>query len=395
MASLYSINDFDIKVLSYQKEKDNKISSEIQIGPLKKNMGITLGNAIRRTLYINLEGVAITSVHLYNTNKDVDTLYALREDIFELALNLQGVILSSKSLPFQGTALIEKSGPGIITAADISLPIGIEVINPRHYIGCINKDCSITMSLEINSGTGYNNYTSNSTPSTKVNINNLFNDKFDSNLKNQNFDKPLKLEKAESLSVDSMKVDGIFTPIVLCNFNVELKPSPNQNGEKSLNNENFEYINLYITTNGSLSPHQAIVKSCKDLIDLLNIIKDVQINNFDELKTQENSNLSFFQPMNKDLTISENNTTNLTHKKTNSIENIDNTEFLNSPIEKLNLSKRVLNSLKRANYNTIGDLIYSSKERFKNIKNFGKKSMVELKNSLDQVIQNDSGSLEL
>ena len=60
MASLYSINDFDIKVLSYQKEKDNKISSEIQIGPLK-NMGITLGNAIRRTLYINLEGVAITS----------------------------------------------------------------------------------------------------------------------------------------------------------------------------------------------------------------------------------------------------------------------------------------------------------------------------------------------
>jgi len=72
MASLYSINDFDIKVLSYQKEKDNKISSEIQIGPLKKNMGITLGNAIRRTLYINLEGVAITSVHLYNTNKNVD-----------------------------------------------------------------------------------------------------------------------------------------------------------------------------------------------------------------------------------------------------------------------------------------------------------------------------------
>jgi len=61
----------------------------------------------------------------------------------------------------------------------------------------------------------------------------------------------------------------------------------------------------------------------------------------------------------------------------------------------LTLSKRVLNSLKRANYNTIGDLIYSSKERFKNIKNFGKKSMVELKNSLDQVIQNDNGSLEL
>ena len=55
MASLYSTNDFDIKVLSYQKEKDNKISSEIQIGPLKKNMGITLGSAIRRTLYINLE----------------------------------------------------------------------------------------------------------------------------------------------------------------------------------------------------------------------------------------------------------------------------------------------------------------------------------------------------
>ena len=204
-------------------------------------MGITLGNAIRRTLYINLEGVAITSVHLYNTNKNVDSLHALREDIFELALNLQGVILSSNKLPFQGTALIEKSGPGIITAADISLPAGIKVINSRHYIGCINQDCSITMSLDINSGTGYNNYTSTLIQPTKLNINNLFNDQFDSNLKNQDYDKPLKLEKAESLSVDSMKVDGIFTPIVLCNFNVELKP--NQNGEKSVNNENLEYIN--------------------------------------------------------------------------------------------------------------------------------------------------------
>ena len=395
MASLYSTNDFDIKVLSYQKEKDNKISSEIQIGPLKKNMGITLGNAIRRTLYINLEGVAITSVHLYNTNKDIDSLHALREDIFELALNLQGVILSSNKLPFQGTALIEKSGPGIITAADISLPVGIKVINPRHYIGCINADCSITMSLDINSGTGYNNYTSTLTQPTKLNINNLFIDQFDSNLKNQDYDKPLKLEKTESLSVDSMKVDGIFTPIVLCNFNVELKPIPNKNGEKSFNSENLEYINLYITTNGSLSPHQAIVQSCNDLIDVLKVIKDVQLNNFDELKNQTDSNFSGFSSISKDTIRSKKVSTTLTHKKTNSIENIDNTEFLNSPIEKLNLSKRVLNSLKRANYNTIGDLIYSSKERFKNIKNFGKKSMVELKNSLDQVIQNDNGSLEL
>ena len=393
MASLYSTNDFDIKVLSYQQEKDNKISSEIQIGPLKKNMGITLGNAIRRTLYINLEGVAITSVHLYNTNKNVDSLHALREDIFELALNLQGVILSSNKLPFQGTALIEKSGPGIITAADISLPAGIKVINSRHYIGCINQDCSITMSLDINSGTGYNNYTSTLIQPTKLNINNLFNDQFDSNLKNQDYDKPLKLEKAESLSVDSMKVDGIFTPIVLCNFNVELKP--NQTGEKSVNNENLEYINLYITTNGSLSPHQAIVKSCNDLIDLLKIIKDVQIDNFNELKNHDDSNFLNFSSISNDVVRSKKVTTTLTHKKTNSIENIDNTEFLNSPIEKLNLSKRVLNSLKRANYNTIGDLIYSSKERFKNIKNFGKKSMVELKNSLDQVIQKDNGSLEL
>ena len=79
------------------------------------------------------------------------------------------------------------------------------------------------MSLDINSGTGYNNYTSTLIQPTKLNINNLFNDQFDSNLKNQDYDKPLKLEKAESLSVDSMKVDGIFTPIVLCNFNVELK----------------------------------------------------------------------------------------------------------------------------------------------------------------------------
>jgi DNA-directed RNA polymerase subunit alpha len=393
MASLYSTNDFDIKVLSYQQEKDNKISSEIQIGPLKKNMGITLGNAIRRTLYINLEGVAITSVHLYNTNKNVDSLHALREDIFELALNLQGVILSSNKLPFQGTALIEKSGPGIITAADISLPAGIKVINSRHYIGCINQDCSITMSLDINSGTGYNNYTSTLIQPTKLNINNLFNDQFDSNLKNQDYDKPLKLEKAESLSVDSMKVDGIFTPIVLCNFNVELKP--NQTGEKLVNNENLEYINLYITTNGSLSPHQAIVKSCNDLIDLLKIIKDVQIDNFNELKNHDDSNFLNFSSTSNDVVRSKKVTTTLTHKKTNSIENIDNTEFLNSPIEKLNLSKRVLNSLKRANYNTIGDLIYSSKERFKNIKNFGKKSMVELKNSLDQVIQKDNGSLEL
>ena len=192
-----------------------------------------------------------------------------------------------------------------------------------------------------------------------------------------------------------MKVDGIFTPIVVCNFNVELKPVTDQNVENSTNSNHVEYINLYITTNGSLSPHQAIVKGCNDLIDVLGIIKEIQINSFKELKNQDGSSFSVISSMNANPTRSKNNLTNLNYETTNSTENIDNTQFLNSPIEKLNLSKRVLNSLKRANYNTIGDLIYSSKERFKNIKNFGKKSMVELKNSLDQVIQNGNNSFEL
>jgi DNA-directed RNA polymerase subunit alpha len=151
---------------------------------------------------------------------------------------------------------------------------------------------------------------------------------------------------------DFIEIDAIFMPVQKVDFKVE-NIYDNSNGTK-------ERLIIDIWTNGSISPEQAIFSGSNLIINLFKSLNEQKIK-----KEKEN----------------------LIEK--NHIKPID--PYTHIAIEELQLSVRPYNCLKRAQINTIGDLLNYSPEKLLELKNFGRKSADEvfatLKNKLGIVLK--------
>lgn len=153
-------------------------------------------------------------------------------------------------------------------------------------------------------------------------------------------------------SEDFLQMDTIFMPIQKVDFKIEsLYDSYNQLSE---------FLSIDIWTNGSLSPEESIYKASKLIVDL-------------------------FSSIVKNEFVDETNVKN----KTFTSQLVD--PYTNVAIEELQLSVRAYNCLKRAQINTIGDLLKYSPEKLQELKNFGRKSadevFVTLKNKLGIILK--------
>lgn len=144
-------------------------------------------------------------------------------------------------------------------------------------------------------------------------------------------------------SEDFLQIDAIFLPVQKVDFKIE--------NIYDTNNSIKERLFLDIWTNGSISADDAISEAAKFVINLFNSIiehKLIQELNDSEIKT------------------------------TTTVLN----PHINIAIEELQLSVRAYNCLKRAQINTIGDLLEYSPEKLQELKNFGRKSADEVFNTL-------------
>ena len=153
-------------------------------------------------------------------------------------------------------------------------------------------------------------------------------------------------------SEDFLQIDAIFMPIQKVDFKIE--------NVYDNSNAITERLILDIWTNGSISPEDAISSVSKFIIEIFNsIIENKFIQDIE--KSDNNSNLTPKNP------------------------------HINIAIEELQLSVRAYNCLKRAQINTIGDLLEYSPEKLQELKNFGRKSADEvfttLKNKLGIVLK--------
>ena len=156
------------------------------------------------------------------------------------------------------------------------------------------------------------------------------------------------LEKNESY----LQVDAIFMPVQKVDFKIE----------NIYDNSNTitERLFLDIWTNGSISPHQAFTFAAQITIDLFTLL----INS----KTIDTSN-----------------------KLESKAQSMNIEPYTNIAIEELQLSVRAYNCLKKAQINTVGDLLQYSPEKLQELKNFGRKSADEvfstLKNKLGIILK--------
>lgn len=141
------------------------------------------------------------------------------------------------------------------------------------------------------------------------------------------------------MSVDFMQIDAVFMPVRKVNYTVEATRSVS-GGEK-------DRLVLDVWTNGSLSPQEALSQASAILVDLFNPLKDIS-----------------FEPQGGEV-------------------EPDRPES-QVPIEELQLSVRAYNCLKRAQINSVADLLDYSQEDLLEIKNFGQKSAEEVVEALQQ-----------
>ena len=128
--------------------------SKIVLEPLEQGFGHTLGNALRRIILSSMPGTAVSEVKIDGVLHEYSTIEGVQEDVIDILLNLKD--LSVRLTEVEDAELsLSKSGSGTVTAADIELPNGVEIINPDHHIATLNDEGSINMTMRVTRGRGF------------------------------------------------------------------------------------------------------------------------------------------------------------------------------------------------------------------------------------------------
>jgi len=231
------------------------------VEPLETGQGITLGNAIRRTLLSDLTAYSITGVRINNLKHEFSVVEGLREDVLEVLLNLKEVIFKN-SFSFKKEknssklkAFLNVKGPIVVTAGMFQLPKNLlKIINPNQYICTIIDQSEFYLEIDIENGKGYR-------------------------LTEENRKKNLE-EKTSISRPSTLLVDALFMPVKKVNYKIKLIHDTQGNIKESLN--------LEIVTNGSLTPKRSLYEALKILMNLFYpLFLNFQFSSISSYLTQE------------------------------------------------------------------------------------------------------------
>lgn len=293
----------------------NSTYGRFVLQPLEEGYGTTIGNAFRRVLLASIPGCAISAVRIDGVLHEFQTIEGVTEDMAEIVLNLKEVRL--RQIDKKATRVgFTVTGPGDWTGKDIQNATNdFEILNPEHHIATLAEGVTLTVELRVGRGKGYVPSEENFQP-----------------------DQPL----------GTIAIDSIFTPILNVRYLVE----PTRVGQKT----DYEKLTLDITTDGSITPEEALATAAKILRDHIQLFL-----NFDAEETQ----------------IAE-------QEEAQEAEAGRVRRILLTPVDELELSVRSHNCLKAANIHTIADLVSRQENELLKFRNFGRKSLAELTAIIDQ-----------
>ncbi|WP_412031444.1 DNA-directed RNA polymerase subunit alpha [Metamycoplasma buccale] len=332
-----------IQKITYKEllaEKVNDFETTFVIEPLMRGYANTMGTVIRRTLLSSITSVAPFAIKINNVQHEFETLVGIEEDVINLIANIRKIKFSYTPELFSKDNLAKVSfksnKEGEVTASDITDTNGLVIVNRDQYICKIAKGSSLEFDLYLRTGRGYIDFEENK------NIIQEYGPKLES-----------KIKKGQFLAIDSD-----FSPVKQCAIHCEELNTSSKTIE--------ERLKIFVKTDGSLESKDAMLQAAQIIIAHFQII-----GNIDALST-----IALFDD-NK--------------------EKKEKAAKITLPIEKLNLTIRSLNALRRANYNTVEELLKLSEEELSNIKNLGKKSVQDIVDKLKEwkeIHQDDEVSSE-
>lgn len=219
----------DINKIKIKVEDLSDNYGKFIIEPLEKGYGVTLGNSLRRTLLSSMWGAAATAIRIEGITHEFDTIPGIKEDVIEIILNIKELVVKIFTDEPQILKLKTK-GKKIVTAADITPNINVEILNPDLKIATLNSNAKLDMEIVVEKGMGY-----------------LLAEK----------------NKKSDKSVDTIFIDSFFSPITKVRYDVETA---------SLSQfSNYDKLTLEIFTNKSILPDEALSKSANILIKYLKV----------------------------------------------------------------------------------------------------------------------------
>ena len=210
---------------------DNR--SRIVVEPLEPGFGYTLGNTLRRTLLSRIPGAAITSIQIEGVEHEFATIKGVVEDVVDIILNIKRIVIRMEGYDEQ-TLYLSAKGAGNVTAKDLKLPAGVEVVNPKAHIATLSASGRIEMEMTVAPGVGYRTSDGN---------------------------------KGASSTIGVIPVDSIFSPVRKVAYKVE----NTQVGQMT----NFDRLVLDIETNGAIEPSEAVSSAGKTLGELMGLFADI------------------------------------------------------------------------------------------------------------------------
>ncbi len=298
---------------------------EVVIEPLERGFGYTYGNSLRRVLLSSLTGAAVTSVRVEGVAHEFSTVKGVSEDVTDIILNLKGVVCRMHDQADEVEAPLIASGPGEITAKDIDLPSGVEILNPDIHIATLEQDTKLEMYITIGRGRGY---------------------------------RPAEDNKSDDQPIGVIPIDSIFSPVRRVAYTVE----PARVGQRT----DYDKLVLDIETNGAIEPQAALREASELLISQLAIFSDAD--RIAELRDAVPSVIEAGAGTAGAAAAAGG-------RPGNAMDDI--------LIEELELGVRSYNCLKRAGIQTVGDLVSKSEAELNAIPNFGKKSIDEVVETLE------------
>ncbi|QGS52347.1 DNA-directed RNA polymerase subunit alpha [Spiroplasma tabanidicola] len=297
------------------KEENNKNYGEFKVEPLERGFGITLGNAIRRTLLSSTPGAAVYAIKIAGAAHEFTSIEGIVENVSRIILNIKQLALRIDNNMFSLDEVVElsikTSAVGPVKAGDIELPTGVEVVNKDLVLCNIADGGVLDLTLFAKNSRGYRSFKDN---------------------------------KKEKLTVDSITIDSNYSPIISVAYDVD--------ATKIGKSVDLEKLILKVKTDGTISASDAVATASKILVE----------------------HLHFFVNLNEE--INELNVIGVTSE--------EDEKELDKLIEDLDFTQRSLNCLKRANINTLRDLVSRSEDDIQEIRNLGRKSLKEIK---DKVVQ--------
>jgi DNA-directed RNA polymerase alpha subunit len=111
---------------------------------------------LRKTLLSHLPGVAISSLRIEGASDEAGKLPGVEESITELLLNVKQLRLRSSRGEQRALLHLDVQGSRLVTAADLVLPEGIEMLTPGVHLATVRgTDAHLVLDLEVTHGKGY------------------------------------------------------------------------------------------------------------------------------------------------------------------------------------------------------------------------------------------------